>query len=186
MMFRYTDSLIILGISFLSACFCEAISWLLIYRTAEYKQLRSSIDKNSKKVESMKSAVTSVTDTKQKSKSRKLDRYETQLKDSNRDLGMTKMKSHMVVAVTLGVLYNFLSSSFDGQVMGRLPFEPFILIRSWTHRGLGGDDYRDCSMIFLYALCSMSIRSNLQKFLGFAPPKNSGNIWGLPPPGSKS
>lgn len=32
-----------------------------------------------------------------------------------------------------------------------------------------GDDYTDCSFIFLYILCTMSIRQNLQKLLGFAP-----------------
>jgi hypothetical protein len=32
-----------------------------------------------------------------------------------------------------------------------------------------GEDYTDCSFIFLYILCTMSIRQNLQKILGFAP-----------------
>jgi hypothetical protein len=32
-----------------------------------------------------------------------------------------------------------------------------------------GEDYTDCSFIFLYILCTMSLRQNLQKVLGFAP-----------------
>jgi hypothetical protein len=32
-----------------------------------------------------------------------------------------------------------------------------------------GDDFTDCSFIFLYILCTMSLRQNLQKVLGFAP-----------------
>ncbi|KAL6627641.1 hypothetical protein ACP70R_031367 [Stipagrostis hirtigluma subsp. patula] len=38
-----------------------------------------------------------------------------------------------------------------------------------SHRGLPGNDPTDCSMVFLYFLCSMSIRTNLQKLLAFAP-----------------
>ena len=30
----------------------------------------------------------------------------------------------------------------------------------------------DCSIYFLYSLCMMSLKPNLQKALGFAPPSN--------------
>ncbi|XP_033299360.1 calcium load-activated calcium channel isoform X3 [Bombus vosnesenskii] len=47
------------------------------------------------------------------------------------------------------------------------------------------DDYTECSFIFLYILCTMSIRQNIQKMLGFAPSrtasKQSGSIFGPPP-----
>ena len=48
--------------------------------------------------------------------------------------------------------------SFDGRVVARLPFEPISFIRGLSHRNLVGDDYRQCSFIFLYILCTMSIR----------------------------
>ncbi|PWZ38497.1 Calcium load-activated calcium channel [Zea mays] len=38
------------------------------------------------------------------------------------------------------------------------------------HRRLLGNDPIDCSMIFRYFLSSMTIRTNLQKLLDFAPP----------------
>ena len=43
------------------------------------------------------------------------------------------------------------------------------LIQGLSHRNLLGDDMTDCSFIFLYILCTMSIRQNIQKALGFAP-----------------
>ena len=46
-----------------------------------------------------------------------------------------------------------------------------LLLQKMTHRGLPGDDPTDCSFVFLYMLCSISIRPNLQKILGFAPPR---------------
>jgi len=72
--------------------------------------------------------------------------------------------------------------SFDGKVVARLPFEPFSLVRGLSHRNLPGDDYYECSMMFFYVLCSMGLRSNLQKLLGVAPPKTAGgSSWFMPP-----
>ena len=47
---------------------------------------------------------------------------------------------------------------FDGRVVAKLPFEPFALLRGISHRNLMGNDFTDCSFIFLYILCTMSIR----------------------------
>ena len=52
------------------------------------------------------------------------------------------------------------------------------------HRNLLGENYTDCSFIFLYILCTMSIRQNLQKALGFAPSRAASkqtNMWGPDP-----
>ena len=61
------------------------------------------------------------------------------------------------------------NSIFDGRVVAKLPFTPIYWIQGLSHRNLLGDDMTDCSSIFLYILCTMSIRQNIQKALGFAP-----------------
>ena len=43
-------------------------------------------------------------------------------------------------------------------MVAKLPFEPFALLRGISHRNLMGSDFTDCSFIFLYILCTMSIR----------------------------
>ena len=48
-------------------------------------------------------------------------------------------------------------------------FPPFSPFQGLSHRNLAGNDITDCSFIFLYILCTMSIRQNIQKILGFAP-----------------
>ncbi|CAF88296.1 unnamed protein product, partial [Tetraodon nigroviridis] len=58
---------------------------------------------------------------------------------------------------------------FDGRVVAKLPFVPLSYIQGLSHRNLLGEDYTDCSFIFLYILCTMSIRQNIQKMLGLAP-----------------
>ncbi|XP_048138680.1 calcium load-activated calcium channel [Rhodamnia argentea] len=184
--FKYGDALNVVGISVCTALVCEAISWVLIYRTASYKTLRSSIDKASKKLETMKATTaTSAASSaiKKPSKSKKMDRVESSLKESSRDLSLFKFKSGAVVALVLVVVFALLNSLFEGKPVAKLPFTPFGLVMKMSHRGLQGNDATDCSMAFLYFLCSISIRTNLQKFLGFSPPRGvSGGLFPMPDP----
>ncbi|ERN11134.1 hypothetical protein AMTRI_Chr04g180920 [Amborella trichopoda] len=177
---RYADSLVVLGISIASAFLCEGISWILIYRTSNYRSLRLSIDKASKKLETMK------TTSAKKPKSKKIDRFETSLKESSRDLSLSKFKSGGVVALVLIIVFGLLNSLFEGKPVAKLPFSPSGFVQKMSHRGLPGDDPTDCSMVFLYFLCSMSIRTNLQKILGFAPPRGAPSTGLFPMPDSKT
>lgn len=163
---QYSDAPLILFLSILISLFCEAVSWVLIYRTAGYQTLRENIDRTSKQVDAMKSTLV------QKTKNKKLGRREELLKNSNRELSFIKMKSTVVVGASLAIVYGLLTSFYDGVPVARLPFEPLIFMRGLCHRGLPGDDFTECSLAFLYILCSVSCRGNIQKLLGFAPPRS--------------
>ncbi|GKA54587.1 calcium load-activated calcium channel-like protein [Tanacetum coccineum] len=128
---KYSNGLTIVLISFFTALICEAISYILIYRTSSYKSLKSSIDRVSKKLKTMKT-----------------------------DNPTSK-------------------KNIQGKTVAKLPFVPLRIVQKMSHRGLQGEDYTDCSMAFLYFLCSISIRTNLQKFLGFSPPRGSAPGGGL-------
>ncbi|OAY40639.1 calcium load-activated calcium channel-like [Manihot esculenta] len=182
--FKYSDSLTVVAISICTAVVCEAISWILIYRTNSYKSLKSSIDKASKKLETMKTETAKVTI--KKSKTKKIDRVETSLKESSRDLSLFKFKSGAVVALVLFIVFGLLNSLFEGKVVAKLPFKPIGIVMKMSHRGLQGDDATDCSMAFLYFLCSISIRTNLQKFLGFSPPRGAAGAGLFPMPDPKT
>merc|ERR1712059_46816 len=107
------------------------------------------IEKQRKKLEKKKEAHGESANL-DRSKKRKIEADEEKLKNSNRDLTMV-------------------NSIFDGRVVAKLPFTPIYWIQGLSHRNLLGDDMTDCSFIFLYILCTMSIRQNIQKALGFAP-----------------
>lgn len=185
--FRYSDSLTVVGISVCTAVVCEAISWLLIYRTNSYKSLKSTIDKASKKLETMKTDPNAAPKISlKKSKTKKIDRVETSLKESSRDLSLFKFKSGAVVALVLFVVFGFLNNLFEGKAVAKLPFVPIRIVQKMSHRGLQGDDPTDCSMAFLYFLCSISIRTNLQKFLGFSPPRGAAGAGLFPMPDAKT
>ncbi|KAH7683755.1 Calcium load-activated calcium channel protein [Dioscorea alata] len=188
---RYADGLLVAGASTLTAILCESLSWLLIYRTPTYKTLRSSIDRASKKLESMKSedlkeSSSSLSSKKSSSKSKKIDRVEAGLKESSRELSMAKFKSGAVVAAVLFVVFGLLNSLFEGRAVAKLPFEPVGFVMKMSHRGVPGTDPTDCSMAFLYFLCSISIRTNLQKLLGFAPPRGAAGAGLFPMPDPKA
>jgi hypothetical protein len=68
-------------------------------------------------------------------------------------------------------------------VVGKLPFEPFGLLSSVSHRGILSSDKTDCSFIFLYILSNVFLRPIIQKVMGFAPPRSSSqfpNFFGAP------
>jgi len=91
------------------------------------------------------------------------------LKVSNRDLSMFKMKSMFAIGLAFTALLSTFNSIFDGRIVAKLPFTPITWIQGISHRNLPGEDYTESSFIFLYILCTMTIRQNIQKFLGFAP-----------------
>ena len=53
-----------------------------------------------------------------------------------------------------------------------------------THRGIEGNDFSDCSVVFLYILATMAIKPNLQRVLGHTPPKAQmpKTVFGMPNP----
>ncbi|XP_013775287.2 calcium load-activated calcium channel-like [Limulus polyphemus] len=101
------------------------------------------------------------------------EREEEKLKNNNRDLFLVKMKSMFAIGFAFTALLSTFNSIFDGRVVAKLPFVPISWIQGLSHRNLPGEDYTDCSFIFLYILCTMSIRQNIQKLLGFAPSRTA-------------
>jgi calcium load-activated calcium channel len=148
-----------------------AISYVLIYRTPEYQKLKKDIDSGSKRLEKLKDKVLPID--KQKQHKKRVAMAEEQLKDQNRKMSMSKMKSTFFVMLIMLSTYSMLSSLFDGRPVAKLPFQPVRLMLTMSHRNLPGNDITDCSMIFIYVLCSFAIRANVQRFFGFAPKKSA-------------
>uniref|UniRef100_A0A6I8SUA5 Calcium load-activated calcium channel n=1 Tax=Xenopus tropicalis TaxID=8364 RepID=A0A6I8SUA5_XENTR len=171
----FADTILIVFISVCTALLAEGITWVLVYRTDKYKRLKAEVEKQSKKLEKKKESITESAGRTQK---KKIERQEEKLKNNNRDLSMVRMKSMFAIG--------FFSLFFH---LSHLPFVPLSYIQGLSHRNLIGEDYSDCSFIFLYILCTMSIRQNIQKLLGLAPSraatKQAGGFLGPPPQAGK-
>lgn len=155
--------------SIASTLFIEAISWLLVYRTPTYTRLRTELDRTSKKLDKTKAAPT-LASSKDKA-ARKEKRLEETMKTTTRDLTASKVKTGIITAVLLFILYHVLNTLLEGVVVAKLPFEPIPLMRRVTHYNLQGDNWTDGSAAFIYVLCSVGIRGNLQKALGMGLPR---------------
>ncbi|KAG5675111.1 hypothetical protein PVAND_005040 [Polypedilum vanderplanki] len=174
------DALFIVGISIFTALLGEGVTYLLVYRTEKYIRLKAEIEKQTKKLEKKKENLGEALDKQQK---KKIERDEERLKNNNRDLSLVKMKSMFATGFAFTALLSMFNSIFDGKVVARLPFIPISFIQGLSHRGLAGSDFTECSFIFLYILCTMSIRQNIQKLLGFTPSRaaNKNSMMFAPP-----
>ncbi len=195
-----SDGILIILISIFTAFLGEGVTWLLVsqttlylencnepgatknffqvYRTDKYKKLKIEIEKQSKKLEKLKETFgDSLLDKQQK---KKIERDEEKLKINSRDLSLVKMKSMFATGFAFTALLSMFNSIFDGKIVARLPFVPISFITGLSHRNLPGNDYTECSFIFLYILCTMSIRQNVQKLLGFSPSRSANktqSVW---------
>ena len=110
------------------------------------------------------------------SKTKKIKAKDQHVKELHRELGMLKMSSSVVLAISTIAVFSYLSGWYDTKVVAKLPFRPYSIFTALSHRNIEGKDLTDCSYIFLYAMASMAIKGNLAKALGFTTP--------APPPGS--
>ncbi|KAM9958390.1 hypothetical protein ACTFIW_001252 [Dictyostelium discoideum] len=176
------EVLFILFVSIASSLASEGVSWLLVYRTENYKKGKANIDRlqiQLDKLVDQESETSSLS--KKGNKDKKIEKIEEQLKIANKELSFSKMKSMFAVAISMIALFSYLNRIFDGVVVCKLPFVPIGFLQGISHRTIAGDDYTDCSMTFIYAICSMFIRNNIQLILGTAPPKTKqANPWALP------
>eukprot|EP01117_Protostelium_nocturnum_P007483 TRINITY_DN2675_c0_g1_i1.p1 TRINITY_DN2675_c0_g1~~TRINITY_DN2675_c0_g1_i1.p1 ORF type:complete len:171 (-),score=56.25 TRINITY_DN2675_c0_g1_i1:25-537(-) len=146
--------------------FVELLNSWLLSRNANYQTLVDNIKRLNKRLEENENGGFN------KSEKKKA-KYEEDIKLANLELSSVKMKSTFLLGFVMMGAFYFINSSYYGVTVARLPFEPFGFIQGISHRGLEGNDYKDCSMAFFYLLASMALRTNIQKILGTAPPSTN-------------
>ncbi len=55
--------------------------------------------------------------------------------------------------------------------MAQLPFQPISFLKNITHRGIEGDNFQECSALFIYILTSFVLKQGLAKYLDRKVPK---------------
>jgi len=108
-----------------STAVAEFFSWLLVYRTPNYRRLTEELDRSSKKLEAIKQSTQASRAAKATGKKEK--RLEEHVKTTNRDLMTTRMKLGFITMAIMLLSYNFINTMFDGVVMAKLPFQAFWL-----------------------------------------------------------
>jgi len=159
------DGLTVVAIALGTTALSETITYFTTYRTTRYQGMKADLEKGAKKLAKMKADISSRSDPKVQ---KRIEKEEERLKMASKELQATKSKSMMVISLLSIGIMTTLHKSFGGYVVATLPFEPISFFRSLAHRGIESDNYYDCSFIFLYILTNMSLRSSVQKLLGFS------------------
>jgi len=158
------EGLTVVAIALGTTALSETITYFTTYRTTRYQGMKADLEKGAKKLQKMKADIASKSDPKIQ---KRIEKEEERLKMASKELQATKSKSMMVISLLSIGIMTTLHKSFGGHVVATLPFEPVSFIRSLAHRGIEGENYYECSFIFLYILTNMSLRSSVQKLLGF-------------------
>lgn len=162
--------IILLAIS--TNLFAEFLTWMIIYRTKRYRDNKKQIDTLNLKIEKAKES----TQKNDKREAKRIKQYEHDLKILSYDMMKTKMVSMLIIGLFTVFFISFFNGLFQGIVVAKLPFVPFKMLSSLSHRGILSKDLTDCSFTFLYILCNVSFRPIIQKLLGFAPPRNTNQM----------
>ena len=165
-----TNAFMIIGLAILTALFAEMFAYIIIYRKDYYKDLIKDATGTMKRLDKDRKALNPLSNNFKKL-DRKIKMDEKQLKGYSSKLASTKMKSTAFIGICMIGIMNLMSNYFSGIVVAKLPFTPFSLMTGITHRNLEGEDYTDCSMIFLYILANVCFRPMTQKLLGFDGPR---------------
>ena len=108
---------------------------------------------------------------------RVIGRVEADLRILDSDMRQLYNRSALHTLALMVAVYWAVSSHYAGAAVATLPFTPYVAF-DFAER----PKPTDCSVFFLFVLCSMTFRPNLQKMLGFAPPKSVRAA--IPPPPS--
>lgn len=107
----------------------------------------------------------------------KKDKKSAQVEDQNKAtqarLSQLQFRTTFAVMFLMVGMFSLVSSLYDGRAIARLPFVPVSLVSSLSHRNLPGSDFADCSVYLIYAICSLTFRTTLQRALGIKQPKGS-------------
>eukprot|EP00761_Pharyngomonas_kirbyi_P013496 gb/GECH01013525.1/.p1 GENE.gb/GECH01013525.1/~~gb/GECH01013525.1/.p1 ORF type:complete len:180 (+),score=46.38 gb/GECH01013525.1/:1-540(+) len=157
------DCVFIVIASLFAALLTTFIEWFLVYSTDSYKELNQKLKDVNKKLEQAKKKPG------KRGAEANIKHFEEKQSELQRDMQMGRFKSMIAVGISMFVIFRVLSSMYDGIAVAKLPFEPFSLLQNVSHRNVLGNDMTDCSFTFIYVLSSMSLRTNIQKLMGFQP-----------------
>ena len=158
----------VVACSLLATIAAEALNYFLVYRKSDYQNLVSNVKSLAKKISKMDDAALN---TSNKNNAKRKAQLEERLKFANTELTMKKFKATILVGILMIVTLTTMNKNFYGIVAAKLPFEPFSLMRKLSHRGMEGEDYTDCSSLFLYVMSGIVFRTNIQKLFGFETPQ---------------
>lgn len=119
---------------------------------------------------------------KQEKNAKKLERLQEDCSDAASQVARRHTVPGFFGSLVFLMLFRVLSTEYSGKVICVLPFVPPRLLRKLTLRGLNvtgvvaGSEYnvyQACSFLFIYILCTLSIKYFVHLLVGVNPPKGA-------------
>lgn len=115
---------------------------------------------------------------------KKIQRVQNDFSDAAAAVAQKHTPSSFLTSILFLILYRVLSTEYSGKVVAVLPFEPWRIVRRITIKGLdisaddlASSDYTDlnrsCSFLFVYMLCTLSLKFVTHKICAVHPPKGA-------------
>lgn len=103
-----------------------------------------------------------------------IERIEDALKTASQRMDAQKVKTNLMSAAVFFLLYRVVAAAWKGVVVARLPFIPIKMIEGLSRRGLvEREDQYACAFGLIYMLCTIGVKANIPKLLGFVSPKSA-------------
>mgnify|MGYP006180662629 CR=1 FL=1 len=99
------DMFVVIGLALMTNCFSEFLSYFLIYRKKQYKELNRTIDSQTKKIEQLKDSLSTTI----RQSDKKVKKLDAELKAYNFDMMKFRMKSTFII----GLFMIFFMSIFN-------------------------------------------------------------------------
>ena len=107
--------IVVMALALFTSLISEALSWLFIYRTQEYKDLKKEIDALTRKIEKKKMDASE--NKVGKASEKKIQNKEAKLKDMNQRMSGVRMKSTFFIAILMIIFISSLSSAYQVKLL---------------------------------------------------------------------
>lgn len=164
---------VIVGIVVCATLTAELLTYFIVYSTDDYKRACEKVKQLNKQLAKEDEKVVSVD--KRKKHEKTIDSIEDELKAAAQRMDGLKFRGSILTGISFFFLYRMVAAAWTGHVVARLPFLPVGFVQSLSFRGLSGDDKYQCSFGFIYTLCTIGIKANIPKALGFVSVKSAMN-----------
>ena len=161
----------------------EALNWLVVLRAPAFKAAKAEVERLKRKAGAEARRLAKAEEEgkekegsgKEKGKGKggkgkaALAALEEQIKEAEMKLAPYTFTSTLISTMASFGMVFLLNPHMTGVVVARLPFEPPSFLRGITHRGLEGEDYRECSHAFIFTLSVLTFQTLVQKIAGVKP-----------------
>ncbi|KAJ2035887.1 Calcium load-activated calcium channel [Coemansia sp. S16] len=160
----------ILALSLIASSVSEALSYVLVYRTEQFQQLKQKVVQGESRLEEERHSTAGNS----KNRQRRIESIESQLSTARSKASRLQLRNMLVVALIQLVSVYQVNAIYGGEAVGTLPFEPLSMFRGLTHRGLPEDSPNNaCSATFIFVLGGLMFKAVIDRYLQLGMPKGS-------------